>query len=1201
MGAKNTLVGSTFSEWVEKQVEARQLLLGKPSINQSYTNDELRYINGKTSFLRLVSGVNINNTKNPTQKKDKATTRLEDLGLNNIYTNNELAKAFILEGGTTTAIEPDGAPDSFIAKSGIINSLGGDTLSNKAYGFSSDSKYGYSPMPGLISADIKSLNRGSLREASVKIKCWNPQQFDIIDTLFIKLKYGMLLEWGHSIYVDNDGKVKNNDFTLAHTFLNSTSQKEMYEAIEDYREYSQGNYDAILAYVKNFNWSLNPDNSYDIDLKLISIGDVIESLKMNARVDTPKITVDGKSDEEEQKESKNPLIKNANRTLLDQFFAGVLNTTGNEDTSVIGGTLQLIGSIFTGGMISPPAAIGEKSVVIRDNISEIITDPQNKFFEEFSETFKRQFPTEAAVREVVRLEFDEISDGQEEAYYIKLGTLLRFLEQGFIPKNPDTEETMFTINNTFVAEENLIEDDNNDMVAYCYTFPTHMSLDPSVCLIPLPEDNNSLLELLAKDVQQQVQDASEGSLSSEEAAEVVRDNTDVSGAWFSDDAKALVSRFEESSKDSKKFNDNLGRFFRHPEKLNAGFLNHIHVNCAFVSNELTKLLNSSGGGEDDVSINIYDFLKNIMSGIQKALGGINDFEVVYDSDTNHFYIMDNTQIPGLADTDDALSKPPTEFLINLIDIVNGRGSFVKDVNISSEITSKLATEISMAAASGKASVNKTSSRFDWLNYGCTNRMLKIEEITNQDESTSANSTTETPGKEPDYESIVDKYVNTCELFLDYIDAIANLGYDYDDASEYTPALSTIFNLATQKAEKVQTKNPEEEGVQSRGFIPINLGLTIEGLSGPKIYEKIAIPNVFLPSSYKGNIYFVLKGISHTISDGKWETKYDTFAVPFTSNSDTKLGINAPDAPSSTGATDSNFTPSPNTETDDYRALNSGLPHGRPDYPVDGYEFSSGGSYSRAGDGYTLFKENPTPKTQIIIHHTAGHPNPFPNHMKDVNSDWGWSGRTDNVSTNAIIAGDGYTDLLWSDDDGSRYGNNTGAGKNWRTLSIEILALGQCVQQDGGIKSVTSGKFLETHNGNNSGYAKAVDKWGNETPFRGYEYFQAYNDSQITSTINLIEQWINKHNIPFTYNYEVLFPPASGGLFTQAKALWQGGEPGVYTHNTIRNSGKWDVFPQYEFARALRELALKLQSQGKEGCNGDITPYPFTNPGYNPFV
>ena len=62
-------------------------------------------------------------------------------------------------------------------------------------------------MPGLISADIKSLNRGSLREASVKIKCWNPRQFDIIDTLFIKLKYGMLLEWGHSMYVDNKGRI----------------------------------------------------------------------------------------------------------------------------------------------------------------------------------------------------------------------------------------------------------------------------------------------------------------------------------------------------------------------------------------------------------------------------------------------------------------------------------------------------------------------------------------------------------------------------------------------------------------------------------------------------------------------------------------------------------------------------------------------------------------------------------------------------------------------------------------------------------------------------------------------------------------------------------------------------------------------------------------------------------------------------------
>jgi hypothetical protein len=37
----------------------------------------------------------------------------------------------------------------------------------------------------------------------------------------------------------------------------------------------------LLAKVSNFDWSFNPDGSYDINLTLISLGDVIESLKTN--------------------------------------------------------------------------------------------------------------------------------------------------------------------------------------------------------------------------------------------------------------------------------------------------------------------------------------------------------------------------------------------------------------------------------------------------------------------------------------------------------------------------------------------------------------------------------------------------------------------------------------------------------------------------------------------------------------------------------------------------------------------------------------------------------------------------------------------------------------------------------------------------------------------------------------------------------
>ena len=55
-------------------------------------------------------------------------------------------------------------------------------------------------MPGIISADIKTLNRGSLKKATVRIKINNKEQFDIIDLLYLRLGFTVLLEWGNSMY-----------------------------------------------------------------------------------------------------------------------------------------------------------------------------------------------------------------------------------------------------------------------------------------------------------------------------------------------------------------------------------------------------------------------------------------------------------------------------------------------------------------------------------------------------------------------------------------------------------------------------------------------------------------------------------------------------------------------------------------------------------------------------------------------------------------------------------------------------------------------------------------------------------------------------------------------------------------------------------------------------------------------------------------
>ena len=57
--------------------------------------------------------------------------------------------------------------------------------------------------------------------------------------------------------------------------------KTILSAIRAKRVQNAGNYDGMYGKITNFTWSFNDDGSYDIELKLISHGDIIESLKLN--------------------------------------------------------------------------------------------------------------------------------------------------------------------------------------------------------------------------------------------------------------------------------------------------------------------------------------------------------------------------------------------------------------------------------------------------------------------------------------------------------------------------------------------------------------------------------------------------------------------------------------------------------------------------------------------------------------------------------------------------------------------------------------------------------------------------------------------------------------------------------------------------------------------------------------------------------
>ena len=157
------------------------------------------------------------------------------------------------------------------------------------------------PMPGITSAQTKYYNNGALSQATINIKCFSKKQFAIIDLLYLRPGFTLLLEFGHSVYSKNNDTIaqgfsdvtRDSDGIVTSTtpkfntnackaVLNGTSdQFEIYDKIESAREASNGNYDAVYGKISKFNWKFNNDGSYDCTVTLIGLGSIIESLKLN--------------------------------------------------------------------------------------------------------------------------------------------------------------------------------------------------------------------------------------------------------------------------------------------------------------------------------------------------------------------------------------------------------------------------------------------------------------------------------------------------------------------------------------------------------------------------------------------------------------------------------------------------------------------------------------------------------------------------------------------------------------------------------------------------------------------------------------------------------------------------------------------------------------------------------------------------------
>jgi hypothetical protein len=275
------IIGESFEKYVNQQIEVRQKIYG----SKNRTPQELVYLNGRTAWVRLISSVNIEN--NPEGTNNEGDKKLEALNLSSAYKDSTLAESLILFAGTSQNSEFSSNPSVRNLRRGI-NTDTNISIPDTSYGVGTFengiNEYGIQPMPTLGDVEIKYKNRGSLREANLTIKCFNPQQFQMIDTLYLHLGYTVLLEWGNSSYFDNNGEfVSNNSVSMQSEMFDPEFKGDHFQILDTIlkkRDQSSGNYDAFFGKISNYNWSFD-NGVYNISLKLISLGDVLESLNMN--------------------------------------------------------------------------------------------------------------------------------------------------------------------------------------------------------------------------------------------------------------------------------------------------------------------------------------------------------------------------------------------------------------------------------------------------------------------------------------------------------------------------------------------------------------------------------------------------------------------------------------------------------------------------------------------------------------------------------------------------------------------------------------------------------------------------------------------------------------------------------------------------------------------------------------------------------
>jgi hypothetical protein len=716
-------------------------------------------------------------------------------------------------------------------------------------------------MPGIISAEIQTETRGSIKRATVRIQANNRAQFDVVDLLYMRLGYTVLLEWGNSSFFDNDGGYeRDNPYSLEEDFLNGyyTSGDEtpdltysnILSIIEQNRLDSNGNYDALFAKVVNFSWKFTKEGKYDITINLISLGDVIESLKSN-------VLYGGKNEyvtstlEKIAKTigaiDKNPIISFRYAHEIGEFFYQIytkLEAASNSDNA---------GAVY-----------------IPDEVDSYGYAPYYK----------------------------QLFIGGDSVYYIKLGYFLQWLQDNII----------YNIDNDPFRK--IIEIDTSVSSNIISIIPNQVSSDLRICTFSNKYNSQTV--------------------------------------GFSDQGADPDTVTYFTTIPNSSFTHNYGTDNQY------GYLMNAYFSLEYILGEIDNRKDKNG------KTSVYDLLTALCDGWNQSTGNYNKLEVTINPETNTVRFTDSVLLPDrdtiLKILSDTVLDVDGSIEMAMFDtyryVSTGTGEetvisagFIKDLEFTTTVSPELATMITVGSTNQGYVVGEDATALSRMNLGITDR---YKETINDPSSAgyedpNANLTLEERYSEAlrAYQTYVrevgytvygesEGYKTTRPTAADE-DIVRNFKQTQTQLLEYYQAKQVIEKQKA--AEKERATNPNSSGLEvaspNAGFLPFNLSLTMDGLSGMKVYQKFTIDSDFLPTNYPRALEFLIKGIKHKIEGNQWITVIDSMCVakdPFGAKSGTEQA-------SSTGGTNGTGTNNGSTGTSSDTTTSANIPPPASDTPL----------------------------------------------------------------------------------------------------------------------------------------------------------------------------------------------------------------------------------------------------------------------------